>query len=63
MADGSYALLALDKVEGADMSKVRPEDLNVLRGQMVKAYGTEAAYEFIEQEKAANEITIAKDRL
>ncbi|MGN6740543.1 SurA N-terminal domain-containing protein [Dyella sp.] len=63
MADGSYALLALDKVEGADMSKVRPEDLKVLRGQMVKAYGTEAAYEFIEQEKAANEITIAKDRL
>lgn len=63
MGDGSYALMALDKVEGADMSKIRPEDLNMLRGQMVKAYGAEAAFEFIEQVKARNEITVAKDRL
>jgi hypothetical protein len=35
----------------------------MLRGQMVKAYGTEAAFEFIEQVKARNEITVAKDRL
>lgn len=63
MADGSFALLALDKVEGADMSKIRPEDLKVLHSQMVKAYGNEAAHEFIEQVKARSEITIAKDRL
>jgi peptidyl-prolyl cis-trans isomerase D len=63
MGDGSYALMSLDKVDGADMSKIRPEDLNVLRGQMIKAYGTEAAFEFIEQVKARSEITVAKDRL
>jgi len=63
MADGSFALLALDKVQGADMSKVRPEERDMLRAQMVKAYGNEAAQEFIDQLKAGTEITIAKDRL
>jgi peptidyl-prolyl cis-trans isomerase D len=45
------------------MSKVRPEERDMLRAQMVKAYGNEAAQEFIDQLKARTEITIAKDRL
>ena len=63
MADGSFDLLALDKVQGADMSKIGAEERSFLRGQMAKAYGTEASYEFIEQLKAGTEITVAKDRL
>ncbi|WP_017461156.1 SurA N-terminal domain-containing protein [Dyella ginsengisoli] len=61
--DGSFALLALDKVEGADMSKIRPEEREMLRGQMVKAYGAEATQEFIGQLRSRTEITIFKDRL
>ena len=63
MGDGSFDLVALDKVEGADMSKIRPEERPVLRAQMAKAYGTEASYEFIGQLKDRTEITVAKDRL
>lgn len=61
--DGSFALLALDKVEGADMSKIHPEEREMLRGQMVKAYGAEATQEFIGQLRSRTEITIFKDRL
>ncbi|HEU4669726.1 MAG TPA: SurA N-terminal domain-containing protein [Dyella sp.] len=63
MSDGSFALLALDKVDGADMSKIRPEEREILRSQMVKAYGAEAAQEFISQLRAQTEITIYKERL
>jgi peptidyl-prolyl cis-trans isomerase D len=63
MADGSYALVALDKVEGADMSKIAAADRATLQAQMAKAYGTEAAHEFIDQVKARTEIKVAKDRL
>ncbi|MBU6249074.1 MAG: SurA N-terminal domain-containing protein [Xanthomonadaceae bacterium] len=63
LGDGSYALLALDKVEGADMSKIRPEELEMLRAQMAKAYGAEATQEFIQQLRSRTEITIYKDRL
>lgn len=63
LGDGSFSLLALDKVEGADMSKIRPEELEMLRNQMVKAYGAEATQEFIGQLRSQTEITIFKERL
>lgn len=63
MNDGSYALLALDKVEGADMSKVTAQERSTLKAQMVKAYGNEAAHEFIDQLRSATTIEIAKSRL
>lgn len=63
MGDGSYALLALDKVEGADMSKISDEERNALKAQMVKAYGNEAAQEFVQALRKGSDIEIAKDRL
>ncbi|HKR77902.1 MAG TPA: SurA N-terminal domain-containing protein, partial [Rhodanobacter sp.] len=39
MHDGSYALLAVDKVQGADLGKVTAEQRNMLRQQMIQAYG------------------------
>lgn len=63
LADGSFSLLALDKVKGADMSKIRPEEREVLRGQMAKAYGAEATQEFISQLRSQTEITVYKERL
>jgi len=61
--DGSYALLALDKVEGADMSKISEQERAALKVQMVKAYGSEAAQEFVEALRKGSDIEIAKDRL
>jgi peptidyl-prolyl cis-trans isomerase D len=63
LADGGYAVFALDKVQGADMSKVPAEQRSMLQQQMAKAYGAEATHEFIEQLRARVEIKIANDRL
>lgn len=61
--DGSYALLAVDKVQNADLAKVPAELRTTLRQQMVQAYGGSATQEFIDTLKAKTEIKIAKDRM
>ncbi|WP_266167970.1 SurA N-terminal domain-containing protein [Dyella subtropica] len=61
--DGSYALLAVDKVQDADLSKLPAELRDGLRQQMVRAYGGTATQEFIDALKAKTEIKIAKDRM
>lgn len=63
MPDGSYALLAVDKVQGADMSKVQPQQREMLKQQMAQAYAAEATHEFIEALKSNLDITVAKNRL
>jgi len=63
MHDGSYALLAVDKVQGADLSKVTPEQRNMLRQQMIQAYGAVATQELIKSLRNSTEIKIAKDRM
>jgi len=61
MQDGSYALLALDKVQDGDVSKVAPEERNALRQQMGKAYGAETTQELIDQLRAKTKIEINKN--
>ena len=63
MQDGSYALLAVDKVQGADLAKVSPDERNALRQQMAQAYGAVATEELIKTLRAHTEIKIAKDRM
>jgi len=63
MHDGSYALLAVDKVQGADLSKVTPEQRDMLRQQMIRAYGNVATQELIKSLRNSTEIKIAKDRM
>ncbi|HKR75322.1 MAG TPA: peptidylprolyl isomerase, partial [Rhodanobacter sp.] len=63
MHDGSYALLAVDKVQGADLSKVTPEQRSMLRQQMIQAYGAVATQELIKSLRNSTEIKIAKDRM
>lgn len=63
MKDGSYALLAVDKVQGADMSKLPPGQFDMLRQQMGRAYGTVATDELIKALRRTTEIKIAKDRM
>ena len=63
MQDGSYALLAVDKVQGGDLSKVTPEQLESLRQQMVQAYGYEAKRELLDVLRANTQIKINKSQL
>ena len=58
MKDGTYALLAVDKVQGGDLSKVSPEQRDSLRQQMAQAYGAEATRELLELLKAKTKIKI-----
>ena len=63
MHDGSYALLAVDKVEGADLSKITPAERDMLRQQMMQAYGAVETQELIKALRSGTEIKIAKDRM
>ncbi|MFC4526794.1 SurA N-terminal domain-containing protein [Dyella halodurans] len=63
MRDGSFAVVAVDKVQDGDLSKVTPEQRTMLRSQMAQAYGAIATHEFIEALKAKTEIKIAPERM
>ena len=63
MLDGSYVLLAVDKVQDGDLSKVPSEQRDSLRQQMSQAYGYEATRELIDQLKAKTKIKINQQRL
>lgn len=63
MQDGSYALLSVDKVQGADLSKITPEQRDMLRHQMAQAYGAVTTEELIKALRKGTEIKIAKDRM
>ncbi len=47
LADGTHALLALDKVQPGDVSKVTPEQRDALRQQMTQAYAAETTREMV----------------
>ncbi|MFA6230533.1 MAG: SurA N-terminal domain-containing protein [Rhodanobacter sp.] len=61
MHDGSYSLLAVDKVQGGDLSKVPADQRDALRQQMAQAYGSEATRELLELLKSKTEIKINKN--
>lgn len=63
LPEGAYALLAVDKVQDGDLSKVTPEQRKMLRQSMLAAYGNVATESFIGALKANTEIKIAKDRM
>jgi peptidyl-prolyl cis-trans isomerase D len=60
---GTYAVIALDKVEGGDLSKLTDDDRRQLYRQMVQAYGGVETQGFIDMLKASTKIQIAKDRM
>jgi len=63
MGNGAYAVLAVDKVEGGDLSKLTEDDRRQLYRQMVQAYGGVETQGFIDMLKARTKIQIAKDRM
>ncbi|GFZ99543.1 SurA N-terminal domain-containing protein [Dyella caseinilytica] len=63
MGNGAYAVLAVDKVEGGDLSKLTEDDRRQLYRQMMQAYGGVETQGFIDMLKAKSKIQIAKDRM
>jgi len=63
LPEGAYALLAVDKVQDGDLSKVTADQRKMLRQSMLAAYGNVATEAFIDALKAKTEIKIAKDRM
>ncbi len=63
LKDGSFALLAVDKVQGGDPSKIPPEQLEQLRHEMMQVYSSTAVSEYLDALKAKTEIKIAEDRM
>lgn len=60
---GTYAVLALDKVEGGDLSKLTADERQQLYRQMVQAYGGVETQGFVDMLKAKTKIEIARDRM
>ena len=63
MKDGSYALLAVEKVQGADLTKITPEQRTMLRQQMTQAYSAVETQELIKALRSSTEVKIAKNRM
>jgi peptidyl-prolyl cis-trans isomerase D len=63
LGQGSYAVLAVDKVEAGDLSKLTDQDRQQLYRQMVQIYGGVEAEGFVDMLKAKSKIEIAKDRM
>ncbi|SEN01123.1 peptidyl-prolyl cis-trans isomerase D [Luteibacter sp. UNCMF331Sha3.1] len=61
--NGTYALVAVDKVTEGDPSKVEKAQRDALRGQMMDAMAQAATLEYIEALKARTEVKIAQDRM
>ncbi|HEY0198869.1 MAG TPA: SurA N-terminal domain-containing protein [Rhodanobacter sp.] len=60
MLDGTYALLAVDRVQDGDLSKISASERDTLKQQMGRVYGTEATQELIDTLKAKTEIKYNK---
>ncbi|MEO5812725.1 MAG: SurA N-terminal domain-containing protein [Rhodanobacter sp.] len=63
MHDGSYALLALDKVQTGDLSTVTSEQREALRQQMAQAYAVEATREMVDMLRSKAKIKYNKTLL
>ena len=61
MNDGAFALLAVDKVQSGDLSKISPEQSQGLRQQMAQAYGEETTRELLEVLKSKSKIKLNKN--
>lgn len=61
LGNGVFAIVAVDKVQGGDLTKVTPAQRDQLRAQMTQAYGGIATRGFIGILKSKTEIKIAPD--
>ncbi|MBE1161189.1 SurA N-terminal domain-containing protein [Dyella acidiphila] len=61
--NGVYAVLAVDKVQGGDLSKLTEDDRRQLYRQMMQVYGSVETEGFVDMLKAKTKIQYAKDRM
>lgn len=63
MGDGGFAMVAMDKVQPGDLSKITAEDRELLHRQMAQAYAGEATRELLQVLRAKTKIKINKNLL
>jgi peptidyl-prolyl cis-trans isomerase D len=63
VGDGVYAVLAVDKVQGGDLSKVSADQRKELYREMMQVYGGVETQGFVDMLKAKTTSKIAKDRM
>jgi peptidyl-prolyl cis-trans isomerase D len=63
MGDGGFAMVAVDKVQPGDLSKITAEDRELLHRQMAQAYAGEATRELLQVLRAKTKIKINKNLL
>jgi peptidyl-prolyl cis-trans isomerase D len=63
MGDGGFAMVAVDKVQPGDLSKITAEDRELLHRQMAQAYAGEATRDLLQVLRAKTKIKINKNLL
>lgn len=63
LADNAYALVELDSVKNADVSKYDQKTLDAARNQLTQAYASEAIHEFVDSLRKAGKVEISEERL
>ncbi|CAM5608328.1 SurA N-terminal domain-containing protein [Rhodanobacter lindaniclasticus] len=63
MGDGGFAMVAVDKVQPGDLSRISPEEREMLHRQMAQAYAGEVTRELLETMRAKTKIKINKNLL
>ena len=63
MGDGSFAMVAVDKVQPGDLTKITAEDRGLLHRQMAQAYAGEATRELLQALRAKTKIKINNNLL
>ena len=58
-----YAVIAVDKVQGGDLSKVTPDQRQQLYREMMQVYGDVESRGFVDMLKAKSKVEYAKDRM
>jgi peptidyl-prolyl cis-trans isomerase D len=63
MGDGGFAMVAVDKVQPGDLTKITAEDRGLLHRQMAQAYAGEATRELLQALRAKTKIKINNNLL
>lgn len=63
MGDGGFAMVAVDKVQPGDLTRITAEDRGLLHRQMAQAYAGEATRELLQVLRAKTKIKINKNLL
>jgi peptidyl-prolyl cis-trans isomerase D len=63
LAQGDYAIIALDKVTPGDVAKIKPDERQFAYRDLIRGFGGQEVKGFADMLKASTKIEIAKDRM